>query len=470
MMKKLVGRVGIGLIICLLLSSTVVAQETETTTSSAKLDAPPEEGATAEVVEGEAGFEKYLKFNGLIQSVFVFRNDYDFDSTPRYYDVEGQTVGILGTFFKQQLTLFPAENLRVFWELELGLNLWSRHNPDQYETGNFDTFKIAHRELYVEGQFFDKWLGFKVGYQFFDDPTRLFIGHWIGAANVSTDARWAKFTFTVAQLPGQTYEGITLQSNNFRHDTFLYGLRVDVPLDRWQLAVSALGLYDGETVGQTLNLFTPSLRAEANYGWVKFGLDLAMQVGETQDGAAFGSEQTLAWALQAFADFNVERLSIQFNQLVLSADDRYDRNGTNGAFFYSGKSRSRTLILSEDEIRDQGYNLDELLAQRRNSFNLVRAGLSLTDVTVSYNIHDIFVPALILGAGFVLEPGNAMDSQRVGIETDLDLEFRYKDVLSFHLIGGLLFPGGAAAAYVNMYDLHSTNTQYMLEASLAVAY
>lgn len=466
-MKTRISRLGMALAVLLLMVSPLMAQEaggedTAVTSPTGAQETPSP--------AKKSGFEKYLQFNGVIQSVFVYRNDYDFDPTPRYYDVHGQSVGVLGTYFKPQLSLFPTDELRIFWEMELGLNLWSRHNPDQYQTGNFDTFKFAHRELYVEGAYFDNYLGFKVGYQFFEDPTRLFLGHWIGAASVSSDARFAKFTLSMGQIPGQTHEGVTLDSNNFRHDTFVYGLRIDVPLEQWSIAFSTIGLYDGEIVGQPLHLATPSVRVAADYEWVDFGLDLAMQAGKTRNGAAFGDERTLAWALQAFAEFRIQRAAIEFNQLVLSADDSRDRNGRNNAFFYSGKSKSRTMILSEDEIRDQGYNLDEFLAQKRNAFHLVRPGLSLTDVTFSYNVADIFVPAVVVGAGFVLEPENAMGSSLVGVETDLVLEFRHKDILAFHLVGGLLFPGGAAAAYVNLYDRTATQMQYTVTTSLTVSY
>jgi hypothetical protein len=430
-----------------------------------KVTAPPQP-----VEKQEKGLGRYLKFNGTLQTVIVYRSDYDFDSTPRVYDVNGQTVGILGTFFKPQLTLYPSKNIRMFWEMELGLNLWSRHNPDQYQSGNFDTFRLAHRELYVEGTFFDRWLGFKVGYQFFEDPTRLFMGHWIGAANVTSDLRVGKLTLTAGQLPGQTYEGISMDANNFKHDTFVYGARFDMLVKQWTIAVSLMGMHDSETIGQTLDLLTASARVSAEYGCANFGLDLALQYGKTQNGAAFADETTLAWALQAFAEIKIKRFNIQLNQLILSADDSNDRNARNGAFFYSGKSRSRTLILSEDEIRDQGYNLDEFMAQKRNAFYLVRSGLSLTDLTFSYNLADIFVPALIIGAGFGLEPDNAMGNSRIGIETDLDLELRYKKILSFHIVGGILFPGAAAAAYVNRGDLTAVKNQYMVQSSLSVMF
>lgn len=413
---------------------------------------------------------KYVQFHGLLQTVIVYRNDYDFDSTPRYYDVEGQTVGMLGTFFKPQISVTPDKHLRIFWEMELGLNLWSRHNPDQYTSGNFDTFRLAHRELYVEGKFFEKKLNFKVGYQFFEDPTRLFLGHWLGAASIGSDLKKAKVTATVGQLPGQTYEGIGLDANNFKHDTFVYGAAAEVPCKQWKFVISLMGMHDAETIGQTLDLLTASARISADYKWINFGLDLALQYGKTDNGAAFADETTLAWALQAFAQVKKDGFDFQLNHLMLSADDRYDRNGSNGAFFYSGKSRSRTIILSEDEIRDQGYNIDEFMGQRRNTFNLLRSGFSLTDFALAYNYKDVFVPAIIVGAGFSLQPENALGGRLVGVEADLDLEIRYKDLLSFHVIGGLLVPGRAGAAFLNRGDMTSTNIQYMVESSLAVMF
>ena len=413
---------------------------------------------------------KWLKFGATLQSVLVYQNDTDFDSTPPAYEKNGQSGGLLGTFLKTKLTLFPIKQIKIHWEMEMGLNLWSRHDPDQYTSGERDTFRIAQRELYAEGMFMDGLLGFKVGYQYFEDPGALFLGHWLGGMTIISKREWADFSFTIAQIPGQTFEGITMDSNNFQHDTFIYGLRVDIPYDVWKFTVGLYGLHDSETVGQSLNLFSPSVSISANYEMIKFGLDVVFQAGTTTNGANMADEETLAWALQAYAKYHNKGFGLEFNQLVLSGDDKYDRNKTNHGFFYSGKSRSRTLILSENEIRDIGGNLDERLAERRGKFYVARPGLSLTDITLSYKVAEYFVPSIIIGAGFVLEKDNALGGEMVGIETDLDLQFTYKDVLDFHLIGGLLYPGKAAAAFVNSYDREETNIQYMLEASISVSF
>jgi hypothetical protein len=413
---------------------------------------------------------KWLRFNATLQTVFVYQNDSDFDGTPPYYDANGQSVGLMGTFFKPRLELIPIEEISIVWEMELGLNLWSRHNPDQYNSGQFDTFRLAQRELYVKGEFMDGLLGFKVGYQFLQDPTRLFLGHWAGAASFISKRDWAEFSFTLAQLPDQTFEGVTLSSNNFNHDTFVYGLQVGVPFSEWDLDVGLWGLHDSQVIGQTLNLFAPTVHVEADYDFVVFGLDAALQVGTNQNGASQGDEKNLAWALQAYANFDVDNFGIDLNQLILSGDDAHNRNTTNGAFYYSGKSRSRTLLLTENEIRDVGGNLDERLSETRGKFYIVRPGMSVTDLALSYNVEGFFIPAVIVGAGFVLEPDNALGGKMVGVETDLDLEFVYRELLSFHLTAGLLIPGGAGAALTNSYDRTATRTQYMLESSLSVSF
>ncbi len=412
---------------------------------------------------------KYIEFSAMIQSLFVYKNDSDFDDTPKMNDTEGQSVGYLGTFFRPQLRLRPIEQLSIYYEAEIGLNLWSRNDPAQYAGGEDSTFQIAHREIYAEGHFVDDLIGFKVGYQKFYDPSGLFLGHWMGAASIISDPKWAKFTLSVGQLPDQTYEGVTLDSNNFKHDTMVYGLRVDIPAYSWMNTIAFYGLHDSQFEDRTIDLFAPMFSVSADYQLVDFGFDIVLQAGKTANKAA-GDETNFAWALQGWADVDYRGFGFQFNQLVLSADDKHTSPGdVNGGFYYSGKSRSRTLILSEDEIRDRGGNLDEVIGTAEGQFYVMRPGLSLTDVAFSYNVKDIFVPTLIMGAGFVLESDNAYRGKMLGIEADIDFEFRYKDLLSCHLIAGLLAPGVGSAAFANdQGDREETNMMYMFETSLQV--
>ncbi len=416
-----------------------------------------------------------VSFSAIFQTLFVYKNDADFDDTAPAYDESGQHVGLLGTFLKPVLTLHPlaglegAPELEILWDSEFGLNLWSVQDPDQYGTGEPSTVRFSQRQIYAKGSFWDGKLGFQAGYQYFTDPTMLFLGHWIGAARIWSDLGWARFEVMAGQMPDQTFEGISLEStNNFTRDTFVYGALGEFRVGPRVLTVGLHGLHDAQVVDQTLDLLTATATGRCDQGWFRFGWDLAFQYGLTQNGAQGGDEETLAWALQLHGDVLLGPVVLSLTQLVLSADDGHDRNGHNGAFFYSAKTRSRTLMLSEDEIRDRGANFDERLAERRQKFFLVRSGLSLTDLTVTWKATPWFVPSLTLGAAFALEPDNAAGSRFVGFETDLNLRFVYRDRLEFHLAGAFLQPGKALSAYANPYDREATNPQFLLESSLFV--
>jgi hypothetical protein len=420
---------------------------------------------------GASAAERWLDLQVVFQSLVVWKNDADFDPTALSYDADGQSVGLLGTFLKPRLTLSPLAELAIVYEIEVGLNLWSLNDPDQYATGELAAFRLAHRELYADVALFDGRFGFRVGYQYLTDPTALALGHWIGAAGVWGDLGPLRLTLLAGQLPEQTFEGVVLESeNNFRHDAFVYGLRADVPLGPWSVHAAVLGLHDGQFVDQTLDLMTASVRTQVVEDTWNAGLDLAFQYGVTEEGAQGGDETTIAWAVQAWASAIFGPVELTLNQLLLSPDDTHDRNDTNGAFFYAAKPRSRTLLLTEDELRDRSTNLDERMAERRGKLFLLRPGLSLTDLTVRWRALDWFVPALTVGAAFTLEPDNALGGRYVGTELDLTLGFHYRDVLAVYLAGVALVPGRAAAAFANLHDRTATEPMFMVEGSLFLYY
>lgn len=411
--------------------------------------------------------QRWVDLQVVFQSLFAWKNDADFDPTALTYDEDGQSVGLLGTFLKPRLVLSPIAEIQILYELELGLNLWSLNDPDQYGTAAPSAFRLAHRELYARGELFDGLLGFQVGYQYFTDPTALFLGHWIGAASAWLDLEIVRLTLSAGQLPDQTFEGIVLESeNNFEHDSFVVGVRLDVPLGPWSLALGSMTYSDSQVVGQQLFLSTSSVRVVADYDGIGGGLDAAFQYGVTQNGAQGGDEKTVAWALQAWLGVVLGPVELTLNQLLLSPDDAWDRNDTNGAFFYSAKPRSRTLLLSEDEIRDRSANFDERMGERRGKFFLLRSGLSLTDVTARWRAFDWFVPSLTVGAAFTLQPDNAMGSRYVGTELDLNLGFHYGDAFSFYTVVAALLPGQAVAAFANLHDPAATEPMVLVEASL----
>lgn len=423
-------------------------------------------------------FAKRIGFEGTWQNLLHYRNRYDFSDQKLKYGANGKEVGFIGTFFRPRLTFELLPNLRAVWEVEIGLNVWSRNDPAQYSAAQSNAFLFANRELFLEGHFNNDLWGFKVGYQKFYDPSGLFLGHWVGAGTLIVNPKAVKISVSAGQLPDQTYEGVTLERNNFNHDATFYGLRFDVPWqDKLMFSASAYGLHDTRVVRQTLDLATITAHLDGTYKWAgeancfKAGADFDFQGGSWKNRAENDSQSLAAWALQAFATLNLHDFGLEYNLLVMSADDDHLTNKRNGAFLYSGKSRSRTLILTEDELRDRGGNLDEAIGtdvNKNGSFFSENAGLMVTDLTLSYQVAEFFTPSLILGVGTVLNSSNAAGNTLVGVEGDLDLLFTYRKVLDFHLTGGILVPGKAASIRLNNGGYSAqTKNQYMFETSVA---
>lgn len=477
-------RILTALVLAVLASAPAVAQEgvAADAPKAGPAEAVPADGP-APATESSMGFgigNRYARFSGRMQNLFLWRNDRDFDRTPPYYNANRQDVGVFGTFLAPMLVVTPVDALKMVLEVEMGLNIWSLQDADAYQATSPGWFRMAIRQAYTEGNFLRGRLGFRVGYEQLFDPTGMFIGHWLGAANLWTKGEWGQLTLTVAQMPDQTYEGVAFDDNNFNSDTLLYGLRLRMPFDRLVLDAAVWGLHDTQVVGQAMDLMALTASLCGDWTWLKFGIDAGFQYGVTDHRAGGRDETTVAWAAQGFLDIDKAlpsagdlKLQFHLNTMALSGDDDHDGNGRNNAWFYSGKSRSRTILLTEDEVRDRGGNIDELMSERRNGdrgkYYVNRPGLSVTDLTLGVLVNGFFKPSVTVGAGFALNPDNALGARFVGLETDVQLTFLYRKYLSFDVIGSYLLPGRAAAAFVNRTgDRASTDGVFQAEASVTM--
>lgn len=405
-------------------------------------------------------------------NVLLWRNDADFDRSAPHYDADGQGVGVLGTVLKPMVTWNIREELSIVYEAEIGLNIWSLNNPDQQDATADDVFLMKHRELYTRGSFADGLFGFKVGYQRLQDPTRLFIDHWIGAADLSSNLGATTLHLQAGQISDGTYEGFRVEENNFVHDSFVYGLFASTPLgDFVTLSSGVYGLIDDQVVGKTNRVATPLVNVEADLDLLVVGVDAALQVGAFEGGATGGGDQShFAWAAQLYGQAQLRALFLKWNVLALSADDADPGNDMNGAFHYSAKSRSSTLLFTESELHDSFDNLDEKIGARQGGFVLPRAGLLLADLMVGYDVLPWLRPLLIVGYGQALNPDNALGATVYGVELDAGAQLRLDDVLEFLLVGSAFLPGQAMAANVNELDRGATDPIYSLTSVLKVFY
>jgi len=411
-----------------------------------------------------------------LQSLFLFRTDSDFDRTPPVYDENGQTVGAFATLFRPRVIWCVLDNLRIQYEVELGLNFWSKNNPNEQSTLAADLFLLKHREIFGEGELARGRLGFKIGYSYFRDPTGLFLAHWIGNAQLwGVAPGWGRVGLFVGQIPDQVYEGIVVTENNFKRDLWVFGANLQADLGAWvRLSAAVTALLDTHLVGQARKVLCPSLRLGVERPRWSGYLDLAFQAGQL-DGQALGggSETLIAWAAQAGGGVRLDRRGrweLGVNVVALSPDDAYPGNGSEHSFLYSGKSRSATLLLTEDELRDWYDNLDERMSSFTGGFFNNRAGLLVGDLRASVQLNRWVRPMVIVGAATVLKPQNALGNAFVGVETDVVLELKASEHLVAHLVGSALVPGAAGAALVNHIRRDAVDPMFAVEASVMIRY
>jgi len=421
----------------------------------------------------QASATPHVDLHAELRNLFLFRNDSDFDRTAPFYNANGQTVGAFATVFRPMITLHADQHLRLYYEAELGLNYWSKNNPDEENPQADDIFVLKHRQVYAEGEVAGGQVGFRAGYQLFEDPTGLFLGHWIGAAHAwySWDGTQRAGVF-VGQIPDQTYEGIIASQNNFKHDITVFGPRADLSLGHGASASAAVvTLYDSHLVDRTRWVVAPALRLSYVSGKFASFADGVLQMGKAEQAALGNADQNIfAWATQWHGSLDTRPVALDMNLLVLSCDDAKDGNKNNGTFLYSSRSRSATIILTEDENRNWYDQLDRTMGSYRGGFWEHRAGLVVGDVKGTWYVSEVFRPALVVGAGSVLQKNNALNHRFVGVETDVNLQFVASDHLSLNVVGGAMVPGAAAAALVNRIDRSATAPIYMAEANLLATY
>jgi len=421
----------------------------------------------------QASAAPHVDLHAELRNLFLFRNDTDFDRTAPFYDANGQTVGAFATVFRPMLTLHADQHVRLYYEAELGLNYWSKNNPDEENPQADDIFVLKHRQVYAEGEVAGGKVGFRAGYQLFEDPTGLFLGHWIGAAHTwySWDGTQRAGVF-VGQIPDQTYEGIIASENNFKHDITVFGPRADLSLGQGASASAAVvTLYDSHLVDRTRWVVAPALRLSYQSGKFSGFADGVLQMGKAEQAALGNANQNIfAWATQLHGSFDMRPAALDLNLLVLSSDDAKDGNKNDGTFLYSSRSRSATIILTEDEHRNWYDQLDRTMGSYRGGFWEHRAGLVVGDAKATWHASEVFRPALVVGAGAVLQKNNALNHRFVGVETDLNLQFVASEHLSLNVVGGAMVPGAAAAALVNRIDRSATAPIYMAGANLLATY
>ncbi|MGC9042295.1 MAG: hypothetical protein ACP5KG_00415 [Myxococcota bacterium] len=407
-----------------------------------------------------------------LDNFFYYKNDSDFDNSTRLYQPQGDSEGLFATYLNSRLTLNITNDVYIFYEAELGSNIWSKNNPDIIDPVSDDIFVLRHREIYGSAEFLENSARIRSGYMRIIDPTGLFINHWIGAFQLGFDISMTKNYLLIAQLPDSNYEGLTARTNNFANDRWLFALSSSFGITgRDALTLGWYSYYDDSVINRSNLIHSPLLSYMYFYESLKLIFDVILQFGAMQNAAIGGEDvRELSFGLNLNLIERLKAFSLTLNGLYLSADDRYINNKFNGGFYYSGKNRSSTILLSEDEFRDQYNNVDERLSVSDGPFYVMRPGLMLFDIKAEYTEAGILKPAFVVGTAFVTNSGNANGGSFVGLETDLILGVEFSKGWDITGVFGMLFPGKAASSYINMYDINQTETQYLGEIHINYRY
>jgi len=445
--------------------SKASAQETPSTIDH---ESPP--AVLPEGVIKKSSLPRQIDFTLELANLFVIRNDGDFDRSEPTYEKYGQPEGFLATFLHPYVGVRLAEQLRFFYETEIGMDLWSEKNPDIW-LGMEDSRGLSIKQREIWGELtLDNWY-VKAGFQRMLDPTGLFVNHWIGAVRAGYGLPGeSRIVASFGQFPDQTHEGWTWGQTfgDFHSDVLLSALDGTWKFDD-VLAVDAGAYYlrDGSRVDMLRQVGAAALAVRAKGEAWDASLGVVTQFGRNDNSAqGTGTGTTGAdagifgWAWEARASGKVSIVTLKGGLAAMSADDASEGNDGLG-FLWSGKRGSRSLLLSENETRDIGDNIDEKMGTFDGWFYEMRTGLMSADLGLYVDPLKWLTVGAISEVMAVMNPDNALGNRLAGWEGELLVDVHILDgAFQVQLVGGVLVPGGAASAYANAIDIDATDTMY----------
>lgn len=407
-------------------------------------------------------------------SYFLFKNDNDFDRTRPVYGTDGQSVGAFATVFTPTVKWSPIKPVSFHYTLEIGDNIWSRNDVDQRDPTAKDIPVVRHKEFWAKVMFPRDFLSLKIGYQYLYDPTHLFIDRYMGALELTGIWNEGSISLIAGQIPDHVYEGVDatenaseFSENNFENDDYLFAL---VAKTRPEEVLISPGIYfrwNRTEVGRPEWLLAPLIHIDKQLcPRNRIDLDLVGIWGR-HEGAGLDNRnvERLAIGAQVGLETNAWPVLFDWNALIFSEDDgdHYDQYDT--SFPYSGWSKSRTVLLSENWMRDQYDNLDERASAQG-------AGLFLIDQDMHIHATQELAFLIIAGYAMVLQNKHTdKDDKTIGTETDIGIEWAlYEKHVMFTLLGGALFPGGTGSVLQNEIDMERRHTIWHAQGAVELAF
>ncbi|MCX7943952.1 MAG: hypothetical protein N2746_05525 [Deltaproteobacteria bacterium] len=395
---------------------------------------------------------KKVSLSAELLNMLALRNDTDFDRTEPFYNKYGQEMGFLGTFLKPMLTLHANDYIKLYWEAEIGLDLWSRSNPEisLNDRNSSNALGIKQREIY--GEVNSNGLVLKAGFQRVVDISTLFINHWIGALRLGYQEEEYGIYLLGGQFPDQTYKGWDLTSSSFMTDVFVIGL------DGYYNLLEELKLKTGIYFVDDLHLIDRRRQITALEGGIGYKIDdleislsSAYLRGYRQKGGVdLKNTGISAYSFIANLAYIYENtLKVEGVFSYMSADDKYEGNDS-GAFLFGSRRIGPSVILSENDTRPIGDNIDKKIGAPDGVFYEMKAGLIGLDIGVYYINNNWLRIGPISCILMTANEDNSLGSSFVAWENNIIAEALFFDSkLSTQILMGVLIPGKAGAAAIN---------------------
>lgn len=408
------------------------------------------------------------------QTFAIYKNDSDFDRTEPLYDENGYSVGYVSTIFTPTITWRPIDAVTLRYTVEIGDNIWSRNNPDQENPAADDAPILRHKEIWGEVLFPGEIVGLKAGYQYLYDPTHLFIDRYMGAADLFFRiGKTGRLSLLAGQIPDSVYEGIDAlgnrnerEQNNFDNDDYLFALDSGFQAGDTKLSPGLFFRWDKSEIDRPMALLAACFNVNGKSGGIfGYDFDIVGQWGRHKR-AGLGNKDVEHYGGAAQLGFSLALQAVGFdwNFMTFTADDgnRYDQSDT--GFVYSGWSKGRTVLLTENWLRDQYDNLDETAAAQE-------AGFFVADQDFSIHATQNFTIMIIAGYAIVTDDTNTHGNLTIGTEVDGGVEWRlYGDHVVFNLLSGALFPGESGAMLKNDIDTEATDPIYHGQGSMKISF
>ena len=414
------------------------------------------------------------RFSGDFSTLLHVQNDRDFDRTVSAFDPQGQWLGQVGSFGRGKLEYDASANTKLVYELLLGWHTWGRDDPNQpnpFSPSSNRQLMARHQQLYAN--WYAEDLSLKMGFIHHRDPSEMLIAQAVGGVEFQRGNIERGGRIFLGQLPESTFEGWDAGEDNFTTDSFLWGVSSWFTAGSIKVDAALYGFYDERFLNRPLVVHTGILGLTKSNDRLSMAAFILGQYGQRRNGNLQGTDETIqGYAGRTEISYRWGRAKhgqqLKLGGLWLSPESGLPGDGTVGSFFWSGKSQSASIWLSENERQDRYDNLDERWAGTYGPFVRHGAGYQLLDLAFRQGFGDLSA-TVSLAHAMNLNPEFRGGHRMMGTEYTVLMDWAFAPRWSLGLDGFILLPGAGGSYGYNGIDQGATELVWGTQVGISVS-